>query len=170
MARQRTAFYEVRMWGARNKPVVAAIVGIIVTVGVYVFTLNVERRKTETAPDRARSQLPANLEKSVRLAAQRGRWETCLEQVEITLEEGHPDPTQLEVQRILALDALERNSEARERFDGLLAADSHGGGTRNAGLTRRGVRLGFELPKCCDQANRGGVGDLPRRRKPMRGV
>jgi predicted Ser/Thr protein kinase len=116
-----TTAYFARKWIARHRPLVAAFVLGLAAVAFYVGRINIERGRTDEALAESRQRLIENYDQSVRLAAQRGQWETCLELIDRALEAGHPNPVGLRLERIKALDALERDADARVEIASLAA-------------------------------------------------
>ncbi len=120
-----TTAYFARKWVARHRSLVAALVLALAAVAFYIVRINDERNRTAKALGESKQRLIENYEQSARLAAQRGQWETCLGLVDKAIEAGHPTVA-LRIERVKALDALERDSDAREEIARLSALPLNG--------------------------------------------
>ena len=113
-------------WGQRHRLVAGlslALAGILVALGVagppaalYTMWLD-EQRQTLTAQ---------NHYESARLASQRGEWRLALEKLQLVLDEGYPDPIEVQLKQIHAHHALGEGDKARKILEKLLASQNLG--------------------------------------------
>jgi tetratricopeptide (TPR) repeat protein len=116
-----------RAWRwCRRKPVAAALVLVLVlllgsvTAGGYLYAVNEARlRRLET--ERRQEQTAT----WARRAGQRGKWSEALAAWEEALELGYPDRTGARLEKVKALQALNRPTESREQLTALFQEAEH---------------------------------------------
>ena len=106
-------------WGQRHRLVAGlslALAGILIALALagppaafYTMWLD-EQRQNLTVQ---------NHFESARIASQRGQWQLALEKLQLALDEGYPDPIEIQIKQIRAHQALGQADKARELLEKL---------------------------------------------------
>jgi serine/threonine protein kinase len=122
-ARPRGRVERLWLWG-RRRPLVAALLGLsamlalVIMIGGPLWAIRETklREKADAATETARLSLAERNLQAAQLAGERGQWRKSLSNLDEALRNGHPDPVQVNLERIKALRVLGEHSRWAEEI------------------------------------------------------